>query len=365
MFDDFSYQFQLQRQAFQNLTNELEGYDDWRFGMSILLFLVLSGMILSNCIGFFGGVCGYDKNATPIERSKFSDLGGMSLLVGVGMSFCFSWIFMGLVMTSFSVGSHGERYFCELFATDEVINNRYIGLEFAEDILKRKKVINQTIVGSFVRNPFVEMPVVETTTADPDMDYFMNYDPDYVPPRKIQYFEHLHLNISHFINLCQNSNTSSMWNVFNTGNYTKNMMSTTTVDPDLEDEMNDRYRYRNRNRFLLDEETTTVEVPTYPPLIEIELEENLRELIELNDLNLIDGIVSESLENFTVRSKTLGLYLSIVVDRLGRIDFEAYKKLVDKYFRMKNGMGRVEVGEQDDENFEADAEHGWGGLSSF
>lgn len=121
VFSEFSNELDSHRDLLRNTTENLEAYDDYRFGLAICMFLVLSAVIITNCVGFFGGICGYDKMATPIERSNCSNFGGLSLLISVSLSFIFSWVLMSLVTVSFTFGSHGERYFCKLFATDETI----------------------------------------------------------------------------------------------------------------------------------------------------------------------------------------------------------------------------------------------------
>jgi hypothetical protein len=48
-------------------------------------------------------------------------------MVGVAISFFFSWILMIIVILTFTVGGHGEKYFCQTLQENDAGN--FTGLE--------------------------------------------------------------------------------------------------------------------------------------------------------------------------------------------------------------------------------------------
>ena len=54
--------------------------------------------------------------------------------MSVGFAFSFGWLMMLLVSFSFTAGSHGERYICDLFAVEES-KQHSDGLNFFEEII--------------------------------------------------------------------------------------------------------------------------------------------------------------------------------------------------------------------------------------
>ncbi|XP_016102750.1 prominin-1-A-like [Sinocyclocheilus grahami] len=73
-----------------------------------------------NFLGLLCGSCGYDKNATPTTRGCLSNTGGNLLMASVGFSFIFSWVLMGVVVTSFIVGGNVEKLVCEPLANRQI-----------------------------------------------------------------------------------------------------------------------------------------------------------------------------------------------------------------------------------------------------
>uniref|UniRef100_A0A8C6LZ12 Prominin 1 b n=1 Tax=Nothobranchius furzeri TaxID=105023 RepID=A0A8C6LZ12_NOTFU len=83
----------------------------WIGCVAMLCAVVL--VLAFNILGLLCGTCGYDKQATPTTRGCLSNTGGNLLMAGVGFSFIFAWVLMGLVTTMFVVGGNIEKLMCE------------------------------------------------------------------------------------------------------------------------------------------------------------------------------------------------------------------------------------------------------------
>ncbi|KAM4603771.1 prominin 1 b isoform 2-T2 [Polymixia lowei] len=90
----------------------------WIGCVTVLCMLVL--ILAFNFLGLFCGTCGYDKQATPTTRGCLSNTGGNLLMAGVGFSFIFGWLLMGLVTTLFVVGGNVEKLVCEPLANRQL-----------------------------------------------------------------------------------------------------------------------------------------------------------------------------------------------------------------------------------------------------
>ncbi|XP_057700150.1 prominin 1 b isoform X2 [Corythoichthys intestinalis] len=90
----------------------------WIGCVAVLCMVVL---ILSfNILGLLCGTCGYDKQATPTTRGCLSNTGGNLLMAGVGFSFIFAWLLMGMVTTLFVAGGNVEKLLCEPLANRQL-----------------------------------------------------------------------------------------------------------------------------------------------------------------------------------------------------------------------------------------------------
>uniref|UniRef100_A0A8D3DR85 Prominin 1a n=1 Tax=Scophthalmus maximus TaxID=52904 RepID=A0A8D3DR85_SCOMX len=85
-------------------------------GLCCVVVLVLA----FNYLGLLCGTLGYDKHASPTTRGCISNTGGTMLMAGVGFSFIFSWVLMGLVTVLFLAGGNMEKLGCEPFRTREL-----------------------------------------------------------------------------------------------------------------------------------------------------------------------------------------------------------------------------------------------------
>uniref|UniRef100_A0A665TGX3 Prominin 1 b n=1 Tax=Echeneis naucrates TaxID=173247 RepID=A0A665TGX3_ECHNA len=90
----------------------------WIGCVAVLCTVVL--VLCFNILGLLCGTCGYDKQATPTTRGCLSNTGGNLLMAGVGFTFIFAWVLMGIVTTLFVVGGNVEKLLCEPLANRQL-----------------------------------------------------------------------------------------------------------------------------------------------------------------------------------------------------------------------------------------------------
>ncbi|KAI4875704.1 hypothetical protein NFI96_023372, partial [Prochilodus magdalenae] len=92
---------------------QIDQFDFYRWIACVVVCCMVVLILAFNFLGLMCGSCGYDKNATPTTRGCLSNTGGNLLMAGVGFSFIFSWILMGVVVTTFVAGGNIEKLVCE------------------------------------------------------------------------------------------------------------------------------------------------------------------------------------------------------------------------------------------------------------
>ncbi|XP_053434056.1 prominin-1 [Nycticebus coucang] len=90
-----------------------EEYDSYWWLGGLVLCSLLTLIVIFYYLGLLCGVCGFDRHATPTSRGCISHTGGVFLMVGVGFSFLFCWIFMIIVTLTFVIGANMEKLICE------------------------------------------------------------------------------------------------------------------------------------------------------------------------------------------------------------------------------------------------------------
>ncbi|KAK1792576.1 hypothetical protein P4O66_012515, partial [Electrophorus voltai] len=108
---------------------QIDQLDFYRWVGCVALCCVLVLILAFNLLGLLCGTCGYDKNATPTTRGCLSNNGGNLLMAGVGISFIFSWVLMGVVVPIFFTGGNMEKLVCEPLGSAqlfEVIDTPYL-----------------------------------------------------------------------------------------------------------------------------------------------------------------------------------------------------------------------------------------------
>ncbi|CAF92145.1 unnamed protein product, partial [Tetraodon nigroviridis] len=117
---NFSVFLTQQQKTVESYYPQLDQMDFYRWigcvGTLCMVVLVLA----FNLLGLLCGTCGYDKQATPTTRGCLSNTGGNLLMAGVGFSFVFSWVLMGIVTTLFVVGGNVEKLLCEPLANRQL-----------------------------------------------------------------------------------------------------------------------------------------------------------------------------------------------------------------------------------------------------
>ncbi|CAG04653.1 unnamed protein product, partial [Tetraodon nigroviridis] len=105
---------------------EIDKMDFYRWIGCITLCCMVVLVLAFNYLGLLCGTLGYDKHASPTTRGCISNTGGTMLIAGVGISFIFSWVLMGLVTIIFLAGGNMEKLVCEPFHTKEVVDTPYL-----------------------------------------------------------------------------------------------------------------------------------------------------------------------------------------------------------------------------------------------
>ncbi|XP_055745313.1 prominin-1-A-like isoform X1 [Salvelinus fontinalis] len=99
---------------------EIDQIDFYRWICCIGLCCMVVLILAFNFLAILCGTIGYDKHASPTTRGCVSNTGGTLLMAGVGFSFLFSWILMGVVTATFLVGGNVEKLVCEPFHTKQL-----------------------------------------------------------------------------------------------------------------------------------------------------------------------------------------------------------------------------------------------------
>uniref|UniRef100_A0A6Q2XUK8 Prominin 1 b n=1 Tax=Esox lucius TaxID=8010 RepID=A0A6Q2XUK8_ESOLU len=104
----------------EDLYPEIDEMDFYRWVSCIGLCSMVVLILAFNFLAILCGNLGYDKHASPTTRGCVSNTGGTLLMAGVGFSFLFSWILMGVVTAMFLVGGNMEKLVCEPFHTKQL-----------------------------------------------------------------------------------------------------------------------------------------------------------------------------------------------------------------------------------------------------
>ncbi|XP_051718592.1 prominin 1 b isoform X2 [Ctenopharyngodon idella] len=99
---------------------QIDQLDFYRWIGCVVICCMVVLILTFNFLGLLCGSCGYDKNATPTTRGCLSNTGGNLLMASVGFSFIFSWVLMGVVVTTFVVGGNIEKLVCEPLANRQI-----------------------------------------------------------------------------------------------------------------------------------------------------------------------------------------------------------------------------------------------------
>uniref|UniRef100_A0A8C1AAH4 Prominin 1 b n=1 Tax=Cyprinus carpio carpio TaxID=630221 RepID=A0A8C1AAH4_CYPCA len=98
---------------------QIDQLDFYRWIGCVVICCMVVLVLAFNFLGLLCGSCGYDKNATPTTRG-FTMTTPKQHILSVGFSFIFSWVLMGVVVTSFVVGGNIEKLVCEPLANRQI-----------------------------------------------------------------------------------------------------------------------------------------------------------------------------------------------------------------------------------------------------
>ncbi|KAJ8384867.1 hypothetical protein AAFF_G00197770 [Aldrovandia affinis] len=117
---------------------QIDQMDFYRWIGCIVVCCMVVLILAFNFLGLLCGTCGYDKHASPTTRGCLSNTGGILLMAGVGFSFIFSWVLMGVVTATFVVGGNVEKLICESYESRQlfqIIDTPYMIQPGARNIL--------------------------------------------------------------------------------------------------------------------------------------------------------------------------------------------------------------------------------------
>ncbi|CAL8330460.1 unnamed protein product [Merluccius merluccius] len=139
---------------------QVDQIDFYRWIGCVVALCMVILIVAFNLLGLLCGSCGFDKQATPTSRGCLSNTGGNLLMAGVGFSFIFAWVLMGVVSILFVVGGNVEKLICEPLANRQlfqIIDTPYmvhpVKKNFLPGLLFQNPNIDLT-VGSMYRECF-------------------------------------------------------------------------------------------------------------------------------------------------------------------------------------------------------------------
>uniref|UniRef100_A0A8C2IS48 Prominin 1a n=1 Tax=Cyprinus carpio TaxID=7962 RepID=A0A8C2IS48_CYPCA len=104
----------------EDIYPQVDQMDFYRWICCITLCCMVVLILTFNFLGLLCGILGFDRHATPTTRGCVSNTGGNLLMAGVGFSFLFSWVLMGMITALFLVGGNLEKLVCEPFQTRQL-----------------------------------------------------------------------------------------------------------------------------------------------------------------------------------------------------------------------------------------------------
>uniref|UniRef100_A0A8C1QB33 Prominin 1a n=1 Tax=Cyprinus carpio TaxID=7962 RepID=A0A8C1QB33_CYPCA len=108
----------------EDIYPQVDQMDFYRWICCITLCCMVVLILTFNFLGLLCGILGFDRHATPTTRGCVSNTGGNLLMAGVGFSFLFSWVLMGVITALFLVGGSLEKLVCEPFQTRQLFKVR-------------------------------------------------------------------------------------------------------------------------------------------------------------------------------------------------------------------------------------------------
>ncbi|XP_016332051.1 prominin-1-A isoform X7 [Sinocyclocheilus anshuiensis] len=104
----------------EDIYPQVDQMDFYRWICCITLCCMVVLILAFNFLGLLCGILGFDRHATPTTRGCVFNTGGNLLMAGVGFSFLFSWVLMGVITALFLAGGNLEKLVCEPFQTRQL-----------------------------------------------------------------------------------------------------------------------------------------------------------------------------------------------------------------------------------------------------
>ncbi|XP_051514847.1 prominin-1-A isoform X6 [Myxocyprinus asiaticus] len=104
----------------EDIYPKIDQLDFYRWICCITLCCMVVLILTFNFLGLLCGILGFDRHASPTTRGCVSNTGGNLLMAGVGFSFLFSWVLMGVITALFMAGGNLEKLVCEPFQTRQL-----------------------------------------------------------------------------------------------------------------------------------------------------------------------------------------------------------------------------------------------------
>lgn len=104
----------------EDIYPQIDQMDFYRWIGCITLCCMIVLILTFNFLGLLCGILGFDRHASPTTRGCVSNTGGNLLMAGVGFSFLFSWVLMGVITALFLAGGNLEKLVCEPFQTRQL-----------------------------------------------------------------------------------------------------------------------------------------------------------------------------------------------------------------------------------------------------
>uniref|UniRef100_A0A3Q1F1R5 Prominin 2 n=1 Tax=Acanthochromis polyacanthus TaxID=80966 RepID=A0A3Q1F1R5_9TELE len=111
---------QLQTEIDRNMP-QVERVEHIRWGVCVALCCVVLLVVVCYLLGLILGPLGLTPNSDPTKRSCTADCGGTFLMMGAGLSFFFSWLFMIAVLVLFVLGGNVYTLVCKPWSDGQLL----------------------------------------------------------------------------------------------------------------------------------------------------------------------------------------------------------------------------------------------------
>ncbi|XP_061914132.1 prominin-1-A-like isoform X2 [Entelurus aequoreus] len=99
---------------------QLEKAEDIRWGVSLVLCLLVFLLILSNILALVLGPLGLKQKVDPLERSCMADSAGKILIISANINFIFSWLLMVVTLLLCLIGGNVYTLVCRPWSNGEL-----------------------------------------------------------------------------------------------------------------------------------------------------------------------------------------------------------------------------------------------------